>query len=368
MADRLSRSPLDITPRRKQAFASLALTVLLIAVVSLLPVPYVTFSPGPTYNSLGAVKGKTLLEISGRKVYPTTGSLDMVTVHQMGGPDGDLSVIEALRAWLDPASEVVPTSAVFQPGETRAEMRLVSTAQFTGSQSDAVAAAMSYLKIPTTTTVVVSAVVADMPAEKKLEAADQIISVNGVRITKPKQVSPLVRKAGIGGKVTMQVRRAGKPLTFTLTTVENPRKPGVPFVGIMVDTYTKAPFTIAFELSRVGGPSAGTVFAVALIDKLTPGDMTGGEHIVGTGTIDADGYVGGIGGIAQKMVSAKRAGGTLFLAPAENCPDVIGHIPNGLQVVQVATLADAVKAVTAYGKGQRTGAALKPCTTSTSKS
>jgi len=368
MAEKPAAGLLDISPRRLQALASFALTLALLALVTLLPVPYVTFSPGPTYNSLGSVKGKTLLAISGREVYPTTGSLDMVTVHQLGGPDGDLSVFEAIRAWLDPASEVVPTSAVFEPGETRAEMRLVSTAQFTGSQSDAVAAAMSYLKVPTTTTVVVSAVVGDMPAEGKLKAADQIISVNGVRIKTPKQVSPVVRKAGIGGTVTMEIRRAGKKQSRTMTAVENPHKPGVPFVGIMVDTYTKAPFTIAFELSRVGGPSAGTVFALALIDKLTPGDMTGGAHIVGTGTIDADGQVGGIGGIAQKMVSARRAGGTLFLAPAENCPDVLGHIPRGLQVVQVSTLADAVKAVTAYGKGARTGPALKPCTSEVAKS
>lgn len=352
---------LDLTPRRSQAFFAFALTVLLIAAVTVLPVPYVSLSPGPTYNSLGEVRGKTLVEIDGRKVYPTKGSLDMVTVHQVGGPEGDLSLFEAMRAWLDPASEIVPTSAIYQPGETRAEMKLISTAQFTGSQSDAVAAAMKYLKIPVATSVVVSAVVADMPAAGKLKAADQVLRVNGIKISSPKQVSPIVRKAKIGGTAVFDVLRAGKPMSFKLKTVENPRKPGVPFVGIMVDTYTKAPFNITFELSRVGGPSAGTVFALALIDKLTPGDMTGGEHIVGTGTIDADGNVGGIGGIAQKMVSAKRAGGTLFLAPAENCPDVLGHIPGGLQVVRVATLSDAVAAVTAYGEGKRSGEFLRPC-------
>lgn len=353
---------LDLTPRRTQAFLSFALTVVLIAFVTLLPVPYVSLSPGPTYNALGDVRGKTLVKIDGRPTYATTGELDMVTVHQVGGPEGDLSLFEAMRAWLDPSSEIVPTSVIYQPGETRAEMRLVSTAQFTGSQSDAVAAAMAYLKIPTTTTIVVSAVVADMPAEGKLKATDQILRVNGVRITSPKQVSPLVRKAKIGGTVTLELVRDGKTITEKMKTVENPHKPGVPFIGIMVDTYTKAPFGIDFELSRVGGPSAGMVFALALIDKLTPGDMTRGQHIVGTGTIDADGAVGPIGGIAQKMVSAKRAGGALFLAPADNCPDVLGHIPRGLQVVRVATLADAVKAVTAFGRGQRSGPALQPCT------
>ena len=100
----------------------------------------------------------------------------------------------------------------------------------------------------------------------------------------------------------------------------------------------------------VGGPSAGLMFSLAVYDKLTPGALTGGANIAGTGTIDSVGTVGKIGGIQQKLVGAKRGGATWFLAPAGNCDEVVGHIPEGLNVVKVATFTqarDAVEAIAA---------------------
>ena len=91
----------------------------------------------------------------------------------------------------------------------------------------------------------------------------------------------------------------------------------------------KFPFDVKISLDKVGGPSAGMMFALGIVDTVTPGDLTGGKHVAGTGTITPDGAVGPIGGIGQKMVGARSGGATMFLAPAANCDDVVGHIPDG---------------------------------------
>jgi PDZ domain-containing protein len=114
------------------------------------------------------------------------------------------------------------------------------------------------------------------------------------------------------------------------------------------------PFDVEISLEKVGGPSAGLMFSLGIIDTVTPGDLTGGKHIAGTGTITPDGAVGPIGGIGQKMQAARAGGATLFLAPAANCEQVAGHIPDGLQVVRVENLAEARAAVERAGSGQDT--------------
>jgi PDZ domain-containing protein len=114
------------------------------------------------------------------------------------------------------------------------------------------------------------------------------------------------------------------------------------------------PFDVEISLEKVGGPSAGLMFSLGIIDTVTPGDLTGGKHIAGTGTISPDGLVGPIGGIEQKLQGARAGGATLFLAPAANCQEVAGRIPDGLQVVRVETLAEARDAVERAGNGQDT--------------
>jgi PDZ domain-containing protein len=93
------------------------------------------------------------------------------------------------------------------------------------------------------------------------------------------------------------------------------------------------------------------MFAIGIIDKLTPGALTNGKIIAGTGTITPDGTVGDIGGIQQKLIGARDAGAVLFLAPQGNCQDVIGHIPEGLTVAAIETLEDAMEAIEAFNSG-----------------
>ncbi|MBT1174773.1 Lon protease [Bifidobacterium sp. LC6] len=119
-----------------------------------------------------------------------------------------------------------------------------------------------------------------------------------------------------------------------------------------VDAKAAAKADISMHVDKIGGPSAGMMYTLGLIDKLTPAKESGGKTIAGTGTINAKGKVGKIGGIRLKMLAAKRDGATWFLAPEGNCAEVVGHVPQGVRDVKVATLDEAYQALVAIGKGQ----------------
>lgn len=110
--------------------------------------------------------------------------------------------------------------------------------------------------------------------------------------------------------------------------------------------------SVTMHVDDIGGPSAGMMYALGLIDKLTPQQETGGLTIAGTGTMSAGGEVGAIGGIRLKMIGAKRDGATWFLAPESNCDEVVGHVPDGLRDVSVSTLDEAYQALVAIGEGR----------------
>lgn len=344
-----------LSPRSLQAVVSFVLLVVLAAVAALLPVPFVSIAPGPTFNTVGSYGGTELITIKERRTYPTTGHLDLVTVRETGGPEGGLDLLSAIRGWFDPAVEIVPRSVLYPPNATNEQVQQEHKEQFADSQGEAVAAAMAYLGIPTVTKVIAGSVTIDGPSANIINAGDEIVKVNGTTIRTPEDVLNSIRPLAIGSTVRLVLRTGADERRASVVTKEHPKHPGKSYIGIGVAAVAKPPFPVTFQLSSVGGPSAGMMFALGLIDKLTPGAMTGGAFVVGTGTIDMKGVIGGIGGIDQKMVGARRSGASLFLAPAENCDEVTGHIPRGLTVVKVSTLADAVSAVTRFGQGVRTG-------------
>ncbi|HZU92988.1 MAG TPA: S16 family serine protease, partial [Microbacterium sp.] len=122
-------------------------------------------------------------------------------------------------------------------------------------------------------------------------------------------------------------------------------------IGITLTTEYDFPIDVTIQLDNVGGPSAGMMFALGIVDELTPGEMTGGNDIAGTGTIDAAGAVGPIGGIRQKLYGAVDAGADYFLAPTSNCDEVVGHVPDGLQVISTSTLEESLDALEVIANG-----------------
>ena len=330
------------------AIAGLA-TAAALAVAVLVPVPYVILGPGPTLNTLGAYSGQPVVKITGHQTYPTTGNLNMVTVSYQGGPGANMNIFQALRAWLDPSEAVVPETELFPTGQSAQQTQAQDTEEMTGSQQMATAAALTALHIPYQTLVTVVSTVPGYPASKVLKAGDVVEAVDGKAVDGQTSLSSMITSHPVGTVLTLTVLRAGKTLTIP---VASKASGGTPVVGVTVEEQYKFPFQVSISVGSIGGPSAGMMFALGIIDKLTPLNLTGGKFIAGTGEITASGQVEPIGGIQQKMVGARSAGATIFLTPAGNCSDTTGAVPAGLRLVKVSTLTQAMSDLEAIKAGK----------------
>jgi len=342
----------------------LALGVVGTIALGLTPSSYVVERPGPVYDVLGDVgsggSAKPLIGIpSGQTTYPTSGSLDMLTVYVDGSPQRPINWISVATSWFDPTRSVVPMNAVYPPGVTDDEADRQDKVEMSTSQQDATAAAFTALGVDYSTTIVVAQVVPGSPAEGVLEPGDDIVSVAGAPVTGLAQLQKAIRGNGTSTPLTVGVRRDGAMRDVTITPADISGT-GKPAIGILTGVHYVFPYTVRFQLADVGGPSAGMMLALGIYDKLTPGRLTGGAHIAGTGEITADGTVGIIGGIRQKMYGARDAGADWFLAPAGNCDEVVGHVPSGLRVVKVSTLHQALAAIGAIARHE--AGSLPTCT------
>lgn len=351
--------------------ATLVFIVLLCAGV-FFRVPYAEMSPGPTVNTLGSADGEPVLQISGRPTYPTTGHLNMTTV-RVTGADYRMNLFEAVYGWLTHDNVVVPHETLYPDGKTEEESTQENAEEFSQSQESAKVAALRELDIPVASRVVVAAVVKGAPAEDVLHAGDVIRAVDGTAVEEPGDVADLVVEREPGEKVVFTIvpadeaeaaekaRREPRTTEQVTVTTEAAEDDGRAVVGIQAGTDHTFPFTIDIHLADVGGPSAGLMFALGIVDKLTPGDLTGGEFVAGTGTIDEAGEVGPIGGIEMKLVGARNAGAEYFLTPSANCATAASDTPEGLTLVKVDTIEDATGALEQIREGDT--AELPACTT-----
>ncbi|GGS26850.1 PDZ domain-containing protein [Streptomyces griseoviridis] len=362
-------------PRRTATM--LASTLMLIALLCagvFIPVPYAEMSPGPTVNTLGDHDGEPVLQISGHKTYEASGHLNMTTV-RVTSADYKMNLVEAVYGWLAHDNKVVPHDTLYPDGKTEEQSTQENAEEFSQSQESAKVAALKELDVPVKSWVVVSTVVKDSPAEGELHAGDVIKSVDGTAVKQPADVAELVTRHKPGEDVTFTVvpakeqaaaekenRTATTTEKVTITTAasdDTGEKRAI--VGISAGTDHTFPFSIDIKLADVGGPSAGLMFALGIYDKLTPGDLTGGQFVAGTGTIDDDGKVGPIGGIEMKTVGARDKGARYFLTPAGNCAAAAKDTPDGLTLVKVDTIGDALDALKDIRSGD-TGS-LPSCTT-----
>ena len=314
----------------------------LLAVVT---VPFVSLGPGPAFDTLGEVDGKQVVDIKGTQTHPTSGHLDMTTVSQRD----DLSLAEALTLWLSGQEQLMPRDLVYPPGQSREEVDKANDADFKESEHSAEFAALGYLKYPRAVTVVV---VSDPgPSVGKLQPGDAIQAVNGTPVANVDQFTSLLKSTKPGQSVAVDFRRKNAPPgTAQITLGKHPDR-NYGFVGVSVTDAPWAPFAVDFNLANVGGPSAGLMFSLAVVDKLTTGNLAGSKFVAGTGTILGDGSVGRIGGIVHKMAAARDAGATVFLVPAENCYEASSGKLAGLQLVKVENLDGAVNALHAVTSG-----------------
>ena len=333
-----------------------ALTLVLGAIIGLIPAPYAIYAPGPVTNVLGNLGSKKLIKIEGAPTYQPRGQLDMTTIEVFGGPGRRLSLPQVLSAWLSRSQAVLPQDEVFPPGQTAEEAESEDAALMSESQQSATAAGLREVGLKVPETVTISEVSPDVPAAKVLRAKDVITGVNGVPTADSAALRAAISALAPGAAVTLEVRRGGTTRTERTTTIG---QDGRTLLGVGLDPTFRFPVDVTFATRDVGGPSAGLMFALGIYDLMTPGDLTGGEQIAGTGTIDPAGTVGRIGGIAQKMTGAREAGARWFLAPEDNCDAVVGNVPEGLRVVRMTTLHQARTAVEAIAKGE--GSSLPTC-------
>jgi PDZ domain-containing protein len=321
----------------------------LLAVLVVLPAPYAVTMPGPTQDVLGDQDGTPLIRISGAPTYTSTGELRLTTVSATGGPGYPSSVAGVLRGWLSADDVVLPTEQVVPSGQTQEQIDEENASEMTSSQENATVAALTELGYQVPATLRVAQTIDGTDAAGKLQEGDVIVSLDGEQLHDYQTLVARLVTIDPGTTITLGVQRAGQSLDVPIVT--GARDGGGALIGVLVDPDFDFPIDVQISIDGVGGPSAGTMFALGIVDELTPADEANGAHIAGTGTMDVTGEVGAIGGIRQKMVGAARDGAQWFLAPEGNCEDVVGHMPAGLHVVAVSTLAEAVAAVTAIGQG-----------------
>ncbi|MBI9001622.1 PDZ domain-containing protein [Corynebacterium sp. CCM 9185] len=306
-----------------------------------LTVPYAAEGPGPTFDTLGTYRGENVVDISGADIDETEGNLNMTTVEVRTG----MTLAQAVRRWLS-EDTLVPIDHFIRPGETLKDVSQRNEALFTSSESAATIAAMSYLQRPVEVRVVGTA--EDSASEGVLREGDIIRSVDGTGVTLPIEVQEAVRAKKPGDRIRLDVDREGTNQAFDVTLGSHVDHPDVALLGVLMDVVPADGITVSYNLEDIGGPSAGMMFSLAVVDKLSEGPLNGGRFVAGTGTIDATGEVGPIGGIAHKVRAARDAGAEVFLAPSANCAEAVSRDHGEMSVLKVDTLTEAIDQMSAY--------------------
>ena len=294
--------------------------------------PYLAYSPGQVSDAADSIV------VDGVDVYPPEGELLMLTVITP-----EVNAFEALIAGFDPTIDLVRREAVRRVGETDEEYRNRVLQQMDDSNFRSVAVALDYLGydlVPTE--VVINEFVEGVPAQSVLELGDTIIEVDGLPVTSVMEIRPLLEGRSPGDTIEVTVLRNGTESVVEVELAERDDEPGVAMIGVSLGELTAPPFPVEISAGDVGGPSAGMMHTLAIIDVLTEGELTKGNVIAGTGTIRMDGAVGNIGGVRQKVVAAEAAGADYMLVPEGNYETALTAPRTSIQIIPVATLTDAI--------------------------
>ncbi|MEO6604624.1 MAG: PDZ domain-containing protein [Aeromicrobium sp.] len=341
--------------RRYTTMLVAALSLIALSCVAvLMPVPYVMMRPGPAFDTLGEFEGKPMFTFGKDvKVYPTEGSLDFTTV-SVTRADRSVSLAEAVKAYFGSDNAVVPKSLIYPDSKSAKQSTQEGAAQLDSSKDSSRVAALRAAGFTVTGTPQIAAVTKGGAAEGKLRTGDQVTGVDGKKIDTPDALVKAVSTKKPGDVVTVSITRKGKSQDFAITTKPSPDDPKLPRIGVSLSVKYKFPFEINNNVGRsIGGPSAGTMFALAIYDKLTPGALTGGVKIAGTGEMAPDGTVGPIGGVRQKMAGASHNRAEIFLVPAANCAEAADGDNFGLKLVKITKLDDAISSLEALAENPK---------------
>ncbi|GAB3257765.1 YlbL family protein [Nocardioides dilutus] len=340
-----------MTQRMIAACVSVPLLLALVAVAFFVPVPFASYHPGPTFDVLGETDGKEIIQVSGAKTYRDDGELRMTTV-SVSQEGVEKNLFEVMTDWVDPDSAVYPYDIVHPPGTTAEQEEVEGQVQMVSSQGNAIAAALRELDFEVTPALEVLSIAPTAPADGALAVRDKFVSVDGVAVTADEKgqqaLLDAIQGAKDGQKLSFVVLRDGEEVTVPVGTEVVTDDDGTKRrqIGIQLGLGFIFPFTVTVNIDEnIGGPSAGLMFALAIYDTLTPGSLTGGQDVAGTGELDSQGVVGAIGGIQQKVAGAREAGADLFLVPSDNCADALGADHGDMRLVRATTFVETLEAV-----------------------
>jgi Lon-like protease len=340
-----------MTRRRTALSVGTLVLLVLVAVAVFVPMPYVVMSPGVTENTLGSFRGHPVITVKGHQTYPTAGHLDLTTV-SVTSPDSHPRLPDVLRAWWSSNEIVLPRDVVYPPQQSVAAVNKQNQTEMLDSQTYAVAAGLKEAGIDAIK-VEVAAVQTGTPADGVLQKSDEILAVNGAKVDSTQALVDAISAKPPGSHLQLKIQRGTKTLAVALTTVAAPDDPSKSHIGVQLFDAFKPPFSVKISLGQdIGGPSAGLMFSLGVYDMITPGKLTGGRYIAGTGTIDPEGVVGPIGGIQQKIAGAYANGARVFLVPATNCAEAgQSALAGKIDLIKVSTVDGAVKALEAFDNG-----------------
>ena len=319
--------------RRVTAAVGVLALIGLVFAVNFYRLPVIALSPGPMEDVLARLK------VEGSRVYDSEGKLYLTSV----GIDDDVRFYEALLDMANRDVQLLPRAELYPEEQDSTEIDKENAALMDRSKEAASVVALREVGYEIEPSgVEVTQVVAGTPADGKLRAGDRILEADGRAIDSTEEVRAAITRHEIGERVAFRIGRGD---TRKNVSVQVREADGQPRVGILLrDLFPDLPVKVSIETeNNIGGPSAGLMFTLSIIDKLTPEDLTGGRRIAGTGEIALDGGVLPVGGVAEKLIAVRRLGVTTFLIPAENCDSVRGRVPDGLRLVKVSTITDALR-------------------------
>ena len=320
----------------------LLLTVLAAAV---LPVPYVTYSPGITVDVLAEREGEEIVQVTGAETYRDDGELRMTTVY-VTQPEADVTLLDAMAAWLDDERALYPYDSLYGDEDTAESRETESAIQMVSSQDTAIAVALTELGYDVTPVIEVLNVEKGLPADGRLEVRDVLLEVDGQAVRTAEEVVEQVTASEPGEPVAFVVRRGTSRRTVEVVPEQID---GRTRVGVTTGLGYEFPFEVSVDIpDNIGGPSAGLMFSLAIYDTLTPGSLTGGKIVAGTGEVLGDGRVREIGGIQQKIVAAEESGAELFLVPPANCADALQAPAEDIRLVRATTMSEARKSIESW--------------------
>jgi len=313
-------------------FLAIGLVVMLLWPVK---VPYVALSPGPVERV------PDLITVDGAETYPPTGDLYLLTVGLR-----DVNVFEYIEAQFDEEVDLVDRERVRPRGVSQEEQKRTNLEAMDGSIEAAMFVALSRLGYDVGFEgdgVVVLDIVEGSPSDGVLEEGDIVSEVEGTPVEITDEAAAIIRSFEIGDTITLSIVRDDRPMDVEITLAPHPDLEGEPMVGVLLDTINltlSVPIEVEVDSRNIGGPSAGMMYAVSLMDLLTPEDLTKGHRIAGTGTISFDETVGAIGGVRQKVYAARAVGAEIVFVPESNYEDALTAAGDDILIVPVTTLQD----------------------------